>query len=434
MKKRCIFKILILFTFIFSFQFSVRAQESELPKDSRFYERAALRSYQKKDFQAFLENMKRAESLRPNHPRLLYNLADAYALNGEKGAALFNLNKLAEMKLFYEPEKDDDFSSIKNSEDFQNIVRKFYANAMPTGNGKTAFTVSEKGLVTESIAFDKKTQTFYLASVAQRKILKIDSRGESKIFANQSAGLWSVFGMKVDAKCRLLWAATSAHKQMPNLKEGEDGQAGIFAFDLKTGNTVKKYLLTNDSRPHLLGDLKIAPNGNVFATDSLAPVIYVIRKGKNEIETFLESEDFASLQGLDFSSDGKILFVADYAKGIFKINLDTKEKVNLTPPESSTLLGIDGIYFAGKNLIAVQNGVNPQRIVRLNLSKDSNKIERLEVLEANNPVFDDITLGVLDGNQFYFVANSQWNLLGDDGKFAAPDKLQDVSVIKISVF
>ncbi len=424
---------IIIFLVTFAFHFSVRTQQQgEQPKDSRFYERQAIQAYQKKDFSAFLENMKQAERLHPNHPRLLYNLADAYAVNGKKDEVIFNLNKLAEMKLFYEPEKDDDFSTVKNAEEFQQVVRKFQANALPTGNGRTAFTVREKGLVIEGIAFDKQTKTFYLGSVAGRKILSVKGGGEAKVFADQSAGLWSVFGMKIDAKRRLLWATTSAHKQMPNLKEGEDGQAGIFAFDLKTGEVVKKYLLPNQPQPHLLGDLTIAPNGDIYAADSRAPVIYVVRKGKSEIEPFLESSDFGSLQGLDFSSEGKFLFVADYGKGIYKINLATRETMGLAAPENTTLLGIDGIYADGKDLIGIQNGVTPQRVVRLRLSKDSNKIERVEILEANNPAFDGVTLGVLSNRKFYFAANSQWNLLGDNGKFAAPDKLRDSGILEIN--
>jgi hypothetical protein len=412
-------------------QFSVAQTDS--PNDSRFYERQAIAAYQSKDFAAFLENMKRSEALRPNHPRLLYNLAAALALNGRQPEAVSTLDKLARMKLFYAIEKDDDFAALKNTAEFQALVEAFRRNAEPTANAKTALTVREKGLVPESVAFDAATKTFYLAGVAGRKILRVNERGESKIFADRSAGLWSVFGIKVDSKRRLLWAATSAHEQMPGLQSGEDGQAGIFAFDLKTGKLVKKYLLPNQTPPHLLGDLAIAPNGDVYATDSRSPDIFVVRAGKNEIELFLESKEFVSLQGLDFSADGRFLYAADYSKGIFRINLVSKEIVALAPPPDATLLGIDGIYFEENNLIAIQNGVEPQRIVRLTLAKNSAQITGFDVLEANNPLFDDLTLGVLSGREFFFIADSQWNLLGNDGKFAAPATLRDIIILKMSL-
>jgi hypothetical protein len=55
---------------------SVLAQESQ-PKDGRYYEAQARQAYQKKDYASFLENMKAAVALRPNHPRLMFNLAAA---------------------------------------------------------------------------------------------------------------------------------------------------------------------------------------------------------------------------------------------------------------------------------------------------------------------------------------------------------------------
>lgn len=423
-------KLIFIFVLGFVPQLSVAAQ-NEPPKDSRTYERQAVKAYQAKEFPAFLENMKLAESLRPNHPRLLYNLSVAYTMNGKTNEAISTLNRLVEMKLFYDVEKDDDFAAIKNSTEFQQVVGKFQVNRKPTGKGELAFAVNEKGIVPEGLAYNGRTRTFYLSSVAGRKILSINAKGESKVFADQSSGLWSVFGIKVDEKRQLLWATSSAHKQMPGLIAEEDGQAGIFAFDLRTGKLVQKYLLPNTTARHLLGDLVVAQNGDVYATDSRSPVIYVIRSGKKEIETFGESNDFVSLQGLDLSKDGKFLFVADYSKGIFKIDLATKKPVSLAPPASSTLLGIDGIYFDGDSLVGIQNGVSPQRVIRLKLTKNLDKIEGLEVIEANNPLFDDITLGVFAQGQFYFIANSQWNLLGEEGKIAPPEKLKNIVVLRM---
>ncbi len=429
MIKKCIF----IFVFSIFFQNGIFAQPSEASKDSRYYEKQGAAAYQSKDYPNFLENLNKADELNPNHPRITYNLAIAYMLNGKTDEAILSLDKLAEMKLFYQIENAKHFESLKNDPAFQNIVKKMAANSQPIGKSKTAFVVPEKGLVAESIAFDPATQSFYLASIAQRKILKIDKNGKTSIFADKNSDLWSISGMKIDSRNNILWATTTAHKQMPDLKADENGTSGILKFDLKSGKLIKKYLLSNQIREHWLGDLVIAPNGDVYATDSLSPTIYVIPKKKDEIEGFLEDSNFTSPQGLDITSDGKFILMADYAKGIFKINLENKQILRLSPPKNSTLLGIDGLYLYQNTLIATQNGVNPQRIIRIYLSKDLEKIDRVEVLEANNPAFDDITLGVLVEKEFYYIANSQWNLLGDEGKFQTPEKLKDVYVLKFEL-
>ncbi|MEP6923838.1 MAG: hypothetical protein ABI954_05200 [Pyrinomonadaceae bacterium] len=409
------------------------AQPDAQKKDARFFESAAVKAYQEKNYSSFLENMRAAASLRPNHPRLMYNLAAGYALTGQSGEALVWLNKLAKMGLVYPANKDSDFDSIKESSEFKTILQKFEHNKAPVSNSTIGFTVHEKDLIPESVAYDPATKTFYLSSIYKRKIVSINEKGEVKDFATENSGLWSVMGMKVDTRHGHLWVCTTAHPQMSNYKNEENGSSALFKYDLPTGKVLKKYFLTNQPKLHWLGDLIINSRGDVFATDSLAPEIYVVRHQKDELELFLTSEMFSSLQGLDFTQDEKHLFVADYAKGIFIIDQQTKKITNLSPPADSTLLGIDGLYFYQGSLLAVQNGVNPHRVIRFYLNRDQNNIERSETLEANNPVFDEPTLGVLFQNSFYFVANSQWGAIDQKGNLAPAEKLKDPQILKINL-
>jgi hypothetical protein len=220
---------------------------------------------------------------------------------------------------------------------------------------------------------------------------------------------------------------------MANYKEEENGSSGLFKYDLRTGKLLKKYLLPNQPKRHWLGDLVINSRGDVFATDSVSPQIYVVRRKTDELELFLESEAFASLQGLDFTPDEKRLFVADYAKGIFVVDLETKKATELAPAPNSTMLGIDGLYSYKGSLLAVQNGVNPSRVIRLFLNRDLSRVERFETIEANNPLFDEPTLGVLVKDVFYFIANSQWGAIDRKGQLAAPDKLKEPVVLKLKL-
>jgi hypothetical protein len=173
--------------------------------------------------------------------------------------------------------------------------------------------------------------------------------------------------------------------------------------------------------------------GDVFTTDSRSPAIYVINHQTDALELFVEDGSFASLQGMDWSEDGKYLFVADYSKGIFKIDGKTKAVSKLAHPGNVTLLGIDGLYFHRAGLIAIQNGVNPHRVLRLVLNKEWNRIERAEVMEANHVLFDEPTLGVIVQDMFYYIANSQWGSVDDKGALAPLDKLRPPVVLKIAL-
>jgi hypothetical protein len=409
------------------------AAQVEPPKDGRHYEAEALKAYRAKDYPSFLENTKRAAALRPSHSRLMYYLAVAHALNGDRADALLWLDRVARMGLIVPAASEEAFDSIKDSDEFRAVLEKFRRNSLPLVRSAPAFTVHEKGVVPESVAYDPAGKNFYLSSVYRRKILRVSASGEATEFASERDGLWSVMGMKVDAARRLLWVSTAAHPQMSNYREDENGSTALFKFDLRTGRLVKKYLLPNRPKPHWLGDLVISPGGDVYATDSVTPAVYVVRRARDEIELFLESDRFASPQGLDFNADGRSLFMADYAKGVFLIDLKTKRVASLAPAPDSTMLGIDGLYSYRGSLVAVQNGTNPARVVRMFLSKDLSRVERFETLEANNPVFDEPTLGVLVRGEFYFVANSQWGAIDEKGRLAPVDKLREPVVLKLKL-
>jgi sugar lactone lactonase YvrE len=356
-----------------------------------------------------------------------------YALAGRKNDALSSLGKIAEMGVIMPAEKDGDLDAIKDTPEFKSIIRRFEASRAPIIRSSTAFTIHQKGLITEGLAYDPVEETFYASSVHKRNILSVSKTGEVKTFATELDGLYSALGMAVDAKRRHLWVATTAFPQMANFIKEEHGVSAVLKFDLRTKKLLKKYLLSNTPKKHALGDLTIHSNGDVYTTDSLAPAVYVIRAQKDEIELFLEDPGFGSPQGLAFSGDERHLLMADYSTGLFDIDVNAKKVIHLSPLAGATMLGIDGLYFHKGNLIGVQNGVTPQRIIRLSLSKNLDRVERLEVLEANNPVFIEPTLGTVVKNSFYFVANSQWPLVDENGKLAAEDKLQNTVVLKMNL-
>lgn len=400
-------------------------------KDGRYYESLARKAYTEKNFSAFLDNMKLAAELRPNHPRLMYNLAVAYALNNKPTEAITMLRKTADMGLIFPASKDTDFESLRTLPDFDSVLKKFDENKAPKVSSLQAFTVREKDLIPESVAYDEREKVFYLGSVYKRKILAINQAGEAKEFSSSGDGLWSVMGMKVDAQRRVLWVCTTAHQQMSDFKSEDKGKSALVKYDLKTGKLLARYSPADTSKPHWLGDLVVNDQGDVFATDTLTPAIYLLKNGDSQLQAFVEGGAFISLQGLDFTRDQNRLFVADYSKGVFLVDLKTKSVQPITA--DFALLGIDGLYAYKDSLIAVQNGVNPQRIIKLTLNRDLTRFVRFETIEANNPVFDEPTLGVLVNDLFYFVANSQWGAVNQSGQLAPPEKLKDPTVLKVKL-
>lgn len=422
-----------IFAVIFSLNPALSTNVPAQSPDLRQFVLKARAAYKDKDYAALIENMKAALELRPNHGPYIYNVAVGYALSGNKQEAFDWLGRLADLGLVYSISKDGDFASLKETNEFKSLVARFENNARPIGSSTIAFTVHEKGFVPESLAYDPAEKTFYMGSVYKRKIISVNQDGDAKEFSSAADGLWSVMGMRVDSARRLLWVCTASHAQMMNFKESENGMTGIFKYDLRSKKLIKKYLLPAQPKPHWLGDLVLNANGDVFASDSITPGIYFVNRQTDTLELFLANDAFVNPQGLAFSADEKRLFMADYLKGVFTIDLKSRTVSLLAAPPKTTMLGLDGLYFHKGKLIGVQNGITPARLVEMSVRADGTGVESLKVVEANNPVFDEPTLGVLVGDELFFIANSQWATIDEKGQLAAEDKLRDPIVLKLKL-
>lgn len=398
--------------------------------DVRSVSDAAFGAYQAKDWPTYLENMKKLDALRPNHSRVLYNLACAYALAGEKDSALDTLARVADMGMIYPVEKDEDLASIREDERFAKIVSSFEANGRETGDATVAFEIADvRGSVPEGLARNADGGDAWVGLVRDRAIWHVDREGHATKLELPD-NVWSVMGMKFDERTGKLWFCTAA---TPMMREKDDlavGSSAVVAWDVAKSKVVGRWDLPADDTPHWLGDLTIAGDGTVYATDSRTPAIYRIPKDSESIERWLTNEGFASLQGLAWSEASKRLYVADYSKGIWSIDVESGDASLLSVPYDGMILGIDGLYLHDGDLIGVQNGTNPHRIIRLHLDPGGAAIESVETLEANRPQFDEPTLGLVEGDWFWFVATSGWGSFTDDGVLKKGAEERPVVVMK----
>ena len=410
--------------------FCINSSAQQLDVDKSFeHFRRAVNFYNQKDFVKACGELELANQYRPNYPRFMYSLASTLALSGKQDESIEMLKRIADFKIFLEADKDSDFVSIFDNPAFKNVIKQFYSNLEPMAVSEVAFTINQNDLLTEGVAFDLVDKSFYVSSVHKRKIVKYDAKGKQTDFVREAQdGIWSVFGLKVDSKNRLLYACSGTLKQTSGIDSTEFGKSGLFIYDLTNGKLINKIILT-DEKQHLLGDLAIGPNGEVFTTDSDANIIYKLSSDGKNLEGFYSSKDFRSLQGIAFANDGRNLFVADYSTGIHKINLESKEKTILEYPKNLCVLGIDGLYFHNNSLIGIQNGIRPYRVIKMNLNAAQDKIESWEILESNNPLYNEPTLGVITGDYFYYIANSQWESFGN---IYVPDaELQKPTILKL---
>jgi len=399
---------------------------------SRAAYQEAVRAYEAHDVPAFLAHAREAQRLRPDHGGVTYALASACAMAGDTAGALAMLRRFARLGYTADVLADSDLAPLRTLPAFDTISRSLARNAEPVMRSQVAFTLPQRDLLTEGIAHDPRSGAFFVGSVRHRKIVRVDRSGRvTEFVAAARDGLWAPLGMRADSARGLLWVAASAVPQMVGFDSADAGRSGLFAFDLATGALRRRYLLPRDGVPHALGDVTISRAGDVYASDSRAPVIYWVRARGDTLETFLRSPLLLSAQGMALDRDERTMYVADYARGLLRVDLASRALQPLAAADGVHTLGIDGLYQVGGDLVGVQNGVTPYRVVRLHLSGDGRRIVSADVLERARPDYAEPTLGVVVGSAFYYVANSQWEHFREDGTIEATDALRNPMVLRL---
>src|SRR6185436_12747190 len=96
-------------------------------------------------------------------------------------------------------------------------------------------------------------------------------------------GLYSTLGIKVDAARRILWVCSSAENFMEGYSDADEGKAALFKYDLKTRKLIRKYEL-GPKPAHLLNDLVLNAQGDVFVTDTFTGEVFTVREDKDSLE------------------------------------------------------------------------------------------------------------------------------------------------------
>jgi hypothetical protein len=106
--------------------------------------------------------------------------------------------------------------------------------------------------------------------------------------------------------------------------------SAVFKYDLNTGKLLDRYTPQPSSKEFVFGDLLLSKSGEVFISDTQNNTIFKVNESTHALESFFASEEFWNIQGITFSADEKFLFISDYIKGVFRLNMQTKELIQLT--------------------------------------------------------------------------------------------------------
>ncbi len=190
------------------------------------------------------------------------------------------------------------------------------AQPAPTSAPSTrAFTLTERDLLPESIAWDPETRSFFIGSMHRRKIVRRAADGTVTDWAGPGEGLWSIIGIKVDTARRVLWAnSCSMGDELPMTPPDSEsvGRGALLRLRLPDGAIIGRYEPGADRRPICFNDLAIAPSGDLFLTAGPGG-LWRLRKDADTLER-LVADTTLWLNGIATGPDGA-LYAAGDAQG-----------------------------------------------------------------------------------------------------------------------
>jgi hypothetical protein len=370
--------------------------------------------------------LERIASLRKERPAdgvlVFYEAITRIGL-GERDVAFALLRSLEGRNLGLIPVRDAGFESVWDDPDFKKIRENLVHEEPQTRNAPVAFRLGDPKLIPEGIAYDSKRDQFFVGSVAQKKIVVTNRKGEAHDFSKREDNLDCVLGLFVDGAHEQL-CAVSTNGFLDEAKKQRRNAVG--RYDLKTGSLADRF---DAPEANQLNDLTVAPAGTIYATDSATGTLFRKKPDEKTLTPFGAKGVLPGANGIALGADGS-LYVG-ISTGITRIDLSTGVPTRLPQPDTVVTGGCDGLYWYNGYLVGIQNVTNPGRVIRIALADQGTRISGVTVLQSHHPEFAEPTTGAIAGDVCYVLADSYVGHFQPDGVIKDPGKLKPTAILGV---
>ncbi|MCC6243734.1 MAG: hypothetical protein IT353_12900 [Gemmatimonadaceae bacterium] len=306
----------------------------------------------------------------------------------------------------------------------------------PLVAGRVIATITDTMLFAEGIDVDARTGTLFVSNIRTRTILAIDREGKRRdLQVGRHPRIGAVLGVRVTADGRHLFATTSTLPMM----QGYDAQArpvhAILKLRAQDGALLARWDLPADGMSHTLGDLAIATDGSVMATDASDGALWSLPANASSATPLRAIRDplLRSPQGITWVPGTRQLIVADYSHGLLAVDADAHLVTRLRAPDSMTTVGVDGIVWYDDGIVAVQNGVSPSRVVHFTVDHAQRAVQSMRLLDRQPTVATEPTIGTIWQDGFVYVGTSQWQAYDDQGARRRAQHLQPTVLVCVAL-
>jgi sugar lactone lactonase YvrE len=359
-------------------------------------------------------------------PRYMLSVATIEARLGHKDEALKWIEKYVVTGLSFDPAKDEDLKSLMRVGTGEKVTALMKERSLPVTNAEFVCELPQIDTMPEDITYLKSSGDFFVSSIQHHTIYRVSlpKAGSRQCTMEElplpaEAKRWPTLAISADPKRKTLWVTASAMPGFSGIPKEEQGKAVLMEIDPTTGKVLHRFDPATTG-PAVLGDMCVTDQGTVYVTDSIGGGVYRLHGDLQTAKLEKIADGLFSPQTAVLSRDGKRLFVADYTMGIAVIDLPAADaapnlsaKVNYLPhPENVAVVGLDGLYRNGDSLIGIQNGTEPERILRFLLNPVQTEITGDQVIHQVGQL--DPTHAVEVDGWFYATSNVGWSKVDDN--------------------
>src|SRR5437868_1525108 len=249
-------RVIFLFLFLFVFCCGCICIEAADDQDSAAAARATL------------ERIQNLRKERPNEGVLVFYESLVRAGLGERDTTLELLRSLKGRKLGLIPARDTGFDALWDDPQFQAIRKELADDEAKTPDAPVAFRLKDPKLMPEGIAYDPTNKRFFLDSIAQRKIIVTNDKGEQLDFSSSSDKLDTILGLAVDAPRGHLYAVSTNGFEDSAKTERRNA---VVRYDLKSGRLTDRFTAAKAMQ---LNDVAVGKDGTLYVTDSTSGTLF----------------------------------------------------------------------------------------------------------------------------------------------------------------
>jgi len=265
-------------------------------------------------------------------------------------------------------------------------------NGVPAGRIARVIRLDRDDLDPEGIATIG--QEWILGSMANGSLYRVNASGATRLIWREPAAKRRVFGVRHDPQRDLVWACS-------NGPDDRHAQPQLLRIELEP-LAVARYTVPD---PYALcNDIALLPDGAVAMSDSQRGAIWQLTMN-GQWRTLAAAGSLGYPNGLTYLPEAQRLVVADL-RGLWTIDLAQPRLVGIAA-QATFVGGVDGLYAVGTELVAIQNGLRPHRVLRIALSPDARQATRVTVISSNMPELATMTTAALRGGDITVLAGSQ---------------------------